>query len=66
MVNAVFAVKGDILTISINLKERHGTSATGKSVCVSSTKGNIEVPGAPGLKLGLNLYAPTAPAAAKE
>ena len=57
MVNVKSEVKGDLLIITVNLKERNGVSSTGKSECVASTKGNVEIPGT-GLKMGLNIYAP--------
>ena len=63
MVNVKSSVKDGILTLVIDLKERNGTSATGKSTCIASTKGNVELAGTGGAKLGLNLYIPVAPKA---
>lgn len=45
-----------ILTISIDLKERHGRSASGKTEIVATSEGNQSVPGFPAIKMGLNLY----------
>jgi DUF4097 and DUF4098 domain-containing protein YvlB len=58
MINVVTAIKGDVLTITVNLKERHGPSASGKTVSIASTHGNIKL-GAPydGVSIGLNVYA---------
>ncbi len=57
MINVVTSVKGDILTITVNLKERHGPSASGKTVSIASTQGNIKL-AAPhdGVSIGLNVY----------
>jgi hypothetical protein len=46
-----------ILTIKIDLKQRHGISASGKSEIVASTGGNVEIPGT-GVKVGINAYVP--------
>lgn len=45
-----------ILTIQVNLKERHGRSASGKTEIVATSEGNQSLPGFPEIKLGLNLY----------
>lgn len=58
MKNIDMKVKGDILTITVNLKERFGTSASGKSICVASTEGNQAVPNAENIKIGINVYTP--------
>lgn len=65
MKNVECSVKGDTLTITVNLKAPRSLSTSGKSHIVASTEGNMEVPGCPGLKLGLNAYvaAPKAPPA---
>jgi hypothetical protein len=60
MQNCAMAVKGDVLTITVNLAESQGTSKTGKSEIIATTAGNISIPGKPELKLGLNLYRPRA------
>ena len=31
---------------------------TGKTIIVATSSGNVEIPGVPGMKLGLNLYVP--------
>jgi len=44
-----------IITIEDHTKES-GTSASGKSKTVASTRGNVQVEGANGLVVGLNCY----------
>lgn len=56
MSNTKFAVKGNILTITIDLSQNLGMSATGKSQMVASTHGNVLVEGTDGLTVGLNAY----------
>lgn len=58
MKNVEFSVKGDKLTIVVDLKERLGKSASGKTILVASTGGNIAIPGYEDVKLGLNAYVP--------
>jgi len=56
MQNVKMQVKGNVLTITVDLSKDFGLSASGKSVSIASTKGNAEVPGKPGVKIGLNVY----------
>jgi len=58
MQNVQMSVKGDVLTIMVNLAESQGASKTGKSEIIASTSGNVTVPGKPDIKLGLNCYKP--------
>ncbi len=57
MINVVTSVKGDVLTITVNLKERHGPSASGKTISIASTQGNLRL-SAPheNVSIGLNVY----------
>ena len=57
MINIKHEVKGDVLTIIINLKERHGPSSSGKTVIIASTQGNqkLSAPHAD-VSFGLNVY----------
>lgn len=48
--------KNQILTITVDLKQRHGKSASGKNTTIASTKGNIGIPGAESNTIGLNIY----------
>ena len=57
MINVVTAIKGDVLTITVNLKERHGPSTSGKTISIASTHGNIRLsPPHDNVSLGLNVY----------
>lgn len=58
MNNCKMDVKGDTLTITINLKERGGRSKSGKSIMVASTEGIISVPGSE-VRIGLNAFVGT-------
>lgn len=57
MENVSLSVKDDKLTITIDLSKRGRDSESGKSRVIATTRGNVDVPGKVGLKLGLNLYA---------
>lgn len=56
MKNVEMEVKGDILTITVDLSKDYGESASGKSIIIASTEGNQPVPGDSGFKIGLNIY----------
>lgn len=58
MSNVQMEVKGNKLTITVDLSAKGETSGSGKSEVIASTKGNVDVPGAAGVKLGLNVYKP--------
>lgn len=47
---------GTTLTITIDLTQDFGPSSSGRTNIIASTKGNAEIPGKPGFKLGLNLF----------
>jgi hypothetical protein len=49
-------VDGDILTITVNLKERYGRSKSGKTEIIATTGGNVSSPSNPDIKIGLNVY----------
>ena len=44
------------LVITVDLTKELGPSASGKSVIIATTEGNVDVPGTPDVKLGLNVY----------
>jgi hypothetical protein len=48
--------ENDVLTITVDLKQRHGRSASGKTIMIASTQGNAEVEGHETIKVGLNVY----------
>jgi hypothetical protein len=56
MKNITQSVKGDVLTLTIDLKALQGPSASGKSVVIATTEGNVPVDGHPEIKLGVNCY----------
>lgn len=56
MENVKMAVKGNQLTITVDLSKDLGRSKTGQSILIASTKGNQSVPGKDDVKIGLNIY----------
>lgn len=54
MKNIEMTVKGNVLTITVDLSKEFGRSASGKSVIIASTEGNVAVEG--GAIVGLNVY----------
>jgi predicted molibdopterin-dependent oxidoreductase YjgC len=56
MKNVEMKVDGTILTIKVDLAKEFGLSASGKSVIIASTEGNVSVEGAEEKKIGLNIY----------
>ncbi len=55
MKNVEMTVEGNVLTIRVDLSKDFGPSASGKTIIVASTEGNIAVP-AREEKIGLNVY----------
>ncbi len=58
MQNVTFEVQGDQLMIVVDLSQEVGESASGKSVIIATTGGNVAVPGCEDIKVGLNVYRP--------
>jgi hypothetical protein len=56
MENVKFTRNGSKLTIEVDLAHRGEKSATGKTVRVASTEGNVSCPDSPEIKIGLNVY----------
>jgi hypothetical protein len=56
MRNVKLAINGKLLTITVDLSKEQGESKSGKSVVIGSSDGNVDVPGAKAIKLGLNVY----------
>jgi len=54
--NVEYEVEGGVLTLRIDLAQNLGRSASGKSVNVATTGGNVQLDGTDGAILGLNLY----------
>ncbi len=47
---------GNKLIITIDLTKKLGVSKSGKSMNIASTGGNVSVPGAEEIKIGINCY----------
>jgi ABC-type hemin transport system ATPase subunit len=58
MQNVTYTVEGQKLVITVDLSQRLGPSASGKTTLVASTSGNATLPGASGIKFGLNVFTP--------
>ncbi len=48
--------KPKTMTLTIDLQNEGEESKSGKSQVIATTKGNIDVPGCKGMKIGLNCY----------
>ncbi|OGO47450.1 MAG: hypothetical protein A2W37_07245 [Chloroflexi bacterium RBG_16_63_12] len=55
MKNVQMTVEGNILTIKVDLSKEFGPSASGKTIIIASTEGNVAVPEREE-KVGLNVY----------
>jgi hypothetical protein len=58
MQNVVFSVENGHLLIDVDLSQELGTSASGRSIIIATTGGNVGVPGYEEVKVGLNVYRP--------
>lgn len=58
MENCQMEVKGDKLIVTVDLKKRLRPSGTGKTMLVATTAGNAAIAGHPGIKIGVNVFAP--------
>ena len=56
MKNVEMKVEHGKLVITVDLATELGPSSSGKSVIIATTAGNVDVPGAPDVKIGLNVY----------
>ncbi len=56
MKNVEISLEGDILTIKVDLSKDFGPSASGKTIIIASTEGNVAIPGHEEAKVGLNVY----------
>jgi len=56
MNNMTLKVDGNILAITVDLSVPTTPSSSGKTDIIASSQGNVDVPGNPGVKLGLNIY----------
>ena len=55
MKNVEMTVVGNLLTIKIDLSKEFGPSASGKTLIIASTEGNVTIPER-AEKVGLNVY----------
>ena len=55
MKNIEMEIKGNILTLKVDLSKEFGPSSSGKTIIVASTEGNVSAPGRDE-KIGLNIY----------
>jgi hypothetical protein len=55
MKNVHMVVEGNILTIRVDLSKEFGPSASGKTIIIASTEGNVSVLDR-AEKVGLNVY----------
>ena len=56
MKNVEMKLDGDILTIKVDVTKEFGPSASGKTIIIASTEGNISIPEKEEIKIGLNVY----------
>jgi hypothetical protein len=56
MKNVELSVRDNILTITVDLTKEFGPSSSGKTIIISTTEGNVSIPGAEDKKIGLNVY----------
>jgi len=56
MKNIEMKLEGDILTIKVDVTKEFGPSASGKTIIIASTEGNISIPEKEEIKIGLNVY----------
>ncbi len=55
MKNVEMKIEGNVLTIKVDLSKEFGPSASGKTIIIASTEGNVTVPDRDE-KIGLNVY----------
>ena len=56
MKNVKMEVKGNILTITVDLSKEFGTSASKKNIIIGTTGGNVATGHVNGSKVGVNVY----------
>lgn len=55
MKNVEMTIEGSMLTIKVDLSKEFGPSASGKTIIIASTEGNVAIPSRQE-KVGLNVY----------
>ena len=56
MRNCDMTLKGQILTITVDLSKEGVESSSGKSLVIGTTSGSISLADKPEIKVGLNVY----------
>ena len=56
MKNVEMSLEGTILMIKVDLSKEFGPSASGKTIIIASTEGNVPIPGREDVKVGFNVY----------
>ncbi|MDR3540921.1 MAG: hypothetical protein P4L69_08175 [Desulfosporosinus sp.] len=56
MKNCEMKLDGNILTITADISKEFGKSASGKSIIIASSEGNVSIPDKEEIKIGLNIY----------
>ncbi|MCJ7617540.1 MAG: hypothetical protein MUO43_13495 [Desulfobacterales bacterium] len=56
MDNIQIEVKDNKAVITIDLSKDFGPSKSGKTIVIATTRGNVPIPGAETIRLGLNCY----------
>ncbi len=56
MKNVEMKLEGDILTMKVDVTKEFGPSASGKTIIIATTEGNIAIPEKEDVKIGLNIY----------
>ena len=56
MKNVDMNIENNILTIKVDLTKEFGPSASGKTIIIATTAGNVSLPGDKDKKIGLNIY----------
>jgi hypothetical protein len=50
------SVENNILTVKVDLTKEFGPSASGKTIIIATTEGNVPIVGSEDKKIGLNIY----------
>ena len=56
MKNVEMKMEDNILIVKVDLTKEFGPSASGKTIIIASTEGNISIPEKENIKIGLNVY----------
>ena len=56
MKNVEMKVENNVLTITVDLTKEFGPSASGKTLIIATTEGNVSIPNDEEKKIGLNIY----------